>query len=129
MIISFDRMRAQLWDKIENCLVYESKWYDHYEEAYNDGLEQLKRTEESCKNQNEDCFIMLQIDYEERKINGMPYSRYIAAQLLSNSNLKGDKYYEKENEYEAIISDAIITLNETYLNERKKENENWPFND
>lgn len=122
MIISFDRMRAQLWDKIENCLVYESKWYDSYDEAYNDGLEQLKRTEESCKNQNEDCFIMLQIDVEERKINGMPYSRYLAAQLLSNSNLEGDEYYEKENEYEAIICDAIITLNETYLNERKKEN-------
>ena len=38
-----------------------------------------------------------------KTINGMSVERYLAAQLLSNSSLKGKKYDDKEDEYTAII--------------------------
>lgn len=38
-----------------------------------------------------------------KTINGMSVERYLAAQLLSNSSLKGKKYYDKEDEYTSII--------------------------
>ena len=38
-----------------------------------------------------------------KTINGMSVERYLAAQLLSNSSLKGKKYYDKEDEYTFII--------------------------
>lgn len=38
-----------------------------------------------------------------KTINGMSTERYLAAELLSNSSLKGKRYYEKEDEYTAII--------------------------
>ena len=41
------------------------------------------------------------------KINGMEFSRWIAAQLLSNSSLKGIKYYDKEDEYANIIEECL----------------------
>lgn len=129
MIIAFDRIRAQIYDKVENCIVYESKWYDDYDEAYNDGCTQLEKIREHCKEQCEDCFCMLQIDVENRNINGMSYSRYIAAQILSDSNLENEEYYDKEDEITQIIDDALLVLNDTYLKEKRKENENYPFNE
>ena len=35
-----------------------------------------------------------------KTINGMSVERYLAAQLLSNSSLKGKKYYESSSRYE-----------------------------
>lgn len=45
-----------------------------------------------------------------KTINGMSVERYLAAQLLSNSSLKGKKYYDKEDEYTAIIEQNIALL-------------------
>lgn len=45
----------------------------------------------------------LQEDITMKTINGMSVERYLAAQLLSNSSLKGKKYYDKEDEYTSII--------------------------
>lgn len=42
-----------------------------------------------------------------KKINGMEFSRWIAAQLLQNSSFKGTKYYEKEDEYTDIIEKCL----------------------
>lgn len=42
-----------------------------------------------------------------QKINGMEFSRWIAAKLLQNSNLKGVKYYDKEDEYTDIIEKCL----------------------
>ena len=42
-----------------------------------------------------------------QKINGMDFSRWVAAQLLQNSNLKGTKYYDKEDEYTEIIERCL----------------------
>ena len=41
------------------------------------------------------------------KINGMEFSRWIAAKLLQDSNLKGIKYYDKEDEYADIIEKCL----------------------
>lgn len=41
------------------------------------------------------------------KINGMEFSRWIAAKLLQDSNLKGVKYYDKEDEYTDIIEKCL----------------------
>ena len=62
-------------------------------------------------------------------LNGMSYSRYIAAQILSDSNLENEEYYDKEDEITQIIDDALLVLNDTYLKEKRKENENYPFNE
>lgn len=40
---------------------------------------------------------------EDRMIYGMQPERYLASLLLANSNYKGKKYYEKEDEYTQII--------------------------
>ena len=41
------------------------------------------------------------------KINGMEFSRWIAAKLLQDSNLKNEKYYKKEDEYTDIIQQCL----------------------
>lgn len=41
------------------------------------------------------------------KINGMEFSRFIAANLLSDSSYQGDKYYEKEDELTAKIEKCL----------------------
>ena len=38
-------------------------------------------------------------------INGMEPERYLASLLLTNSSYKGEKYYEKEDEYTEIIKE------------------------
>lgn len=38
-------------------------------------------------------------------INGMEPERYLASLLLANSSYKGEKYYEKEDEYTEIIKE------------------------
>mgnify|MGYP007025929882 FL=1 len=38
-------------------------------------------------------------------INGMKPERYLASLLLANSSYKGEKYYEKEDEYTEIIKE------------------------
>lgn len=38
-------------------------------------------------------------------INGMEPERYLASLLLVNSSYKGEKYYEKEDEYTEIIKE------------------------
>lgn len=38
-------------------------------------------------------------------INGMESERYLASLLLANSSYKGEKYYEKEDEYTEIIKE------------------------
>lgn len=38
-------------------------------------------------------------------INGMEPERYLASLLLANSSDKGEKYYEKEDEYTEIIKE------------------------
>lgn len=40
---------------------------------------------------------------EPKEINGMSQSRYLASLLLTDSNLKGKKYYEVEDKYTEII--------------------------
>ena len=40
-------------------------------------------------------------------INGMEFARYIAANILSNSNYSGEKYYEKEDEYTLVIEKCL----------------------
>jgi hypothetical protein len=40
---------------------------------------------------------------EPKEINGMSPSRYLASLLLTDSNLKGKKYYEVEDKYTEII--------------------------
>lgn len=42
-----------------------------------------------------------------QKINGMELERYIAANLLSDSSYKGQKYYEKEDKYTQIIKACL----------------------
>jgi hypothetical protein len=44
------------------------------------------------------------------KINGMPISRYIAANLLQYSSLKGEKYYASEDELSEIINDILGSI-------------------
>lgn len=41
--------------------------------------------------------------YIMKLINGMEPERYLASLLLANSSYKGEKYYEKEDEYTEII--------------------------
>lgn len=43
-------------------------------------------------------------------INGMPISRYIAANLLQYSSLKGEKYYTSEDELSEIINDILGSI-------------------
>ena len=38
-------------------------------------------------------------------INGMEPERYLASLLLANSSYRGEKYYEKEDEYTEIIKE------------------------
>ena len=38
-------------------------------------------------------------------INGMEPERYLASLLLASSSYKGEKYYEKEDEYTEIIKE------------------------
>ena len=52
-------------------------------------------------------------------INGMEHERYLASLLLANSSYKGEKYYEKEDEYTEIIKENKHLL----LN----DNENSPI--
>lgn len=40
---------------------------------------------------------------EPKEINGMSASRYLASLLLTDSNLKGKKYYDVEDKYTEII--------------------------
>ena len=42
---------------------------------------------------------------EDNLINGMEPERYLASLLLANSSYKGEKYYEKEDEYTEIIKE------------------------
>ena len=42
---------------------------------------------------------------EDNLINGMESERYLASLLLANSSYKGEKYYEKEDEYTEIIKE------------------------
>lgn len=43
--------------------------------------------------------------YIMKLINGMEPERYLASLLLANSSYKGEKYYEKEDEYTEIIKE------------------------
>lgn len=43
-------------------------------------------------------------------INGMEPERYLASLLLANSSYKGEKYYEKEDEYTEIIKENKYLL-------------------
>lgn len=52
-------------------------------------------------------------------INGMEPERYLASLLLANSSYRGEKYYEKEDEYTEIIKENKHLL----LN----DNENSPI--
>lgn len=52
-------------------------------------------------------------------INGMEPERYLASLLLASSSYKGEKYYEKEDEYTEIIKENKHLL----LN----DNENSPI--
>ena len=56
---------------------------------------------------------------EDNLINGMEPERYLASLLLANSSYKGEKYYEKEDEYTEIIKENKHLL----LN----DNENSPI--
>lgn len=47
----------------------------------------------------------------EKEINGMKPERYLASLLLTDSNLKGKKYYEVEDKYTAIIEANKDILN------------------
>ena len=42
---------------------------------------------------------------EDNLINGMEPERYLASLLLANSSYRGEKYYEKEDEYTEIIKE------------------------
>ena len=48
----------------------------------------------------------------ETKINGMEFARYIASELLTDSNLNGDKYYAMEDKYTEIIKRCFEDLEE-----------------
>lgn len=43
--------------------------------------------------------------YIMKLINGMEPERYLASLLLASSSYKGEKYYEKEDEYTEIIKE------------------------
>lgn len=43
--------------------------------------------------------------YIMKLINGMEPERYLASLLLANSSYRGEKYYEKEDEYTEIIKE------------------------
>ena len=43
----------------------------------------------------------------KKEINGMSVARHIAACLLTDSSLRGEKYYEKEDKFTRIIENAL----------------------
>ena len=45
-------------------------------------------------------------------INGMENARYIAATILKDSNLEGEKYYEKEDELTETIEECLKKIHE-----------------
>ena len=44
-------------------------------------------------------------------MNGMSLARYIAADILEDSDLYGEKYYEEEDRLTDIIQNAITKYN------------------
>lgn len=112
MKIILDRIQAEIYDKEKKEVVYKSKFYEDYLSAYDDGKKYL--------NQYCDCYCELQINVVPCTINGMEYSRYIASQLLTDSNLEGDKYYEKEDEIKQIIDDCFLEINDNYTEELRR---------
>lgn len=43
----------------------------------------------------------------KEEINGMSVARHIAACLLTDCSLRGEKYYEKEDKFTRIIENAL----------------------
>ena len=78
-------------------LQYLSRWiFEHYGEEFKGcspaGYDEWLDNEEESY-------------YEDNSINGMESERYLASLLLANSSYKGEKYYEKEDEYTEIIKE------------------------
>ena len=104
-------------------LQYLSRWiFEHYEDefqgcspaGYDEWLD--NEGESYCKNNS---------------INGMEPERYLASLLLANSSYKGEKYYEKEDEYTEIIKEnkhLLVDNNEGGPNEYEEGDGDKKYN-
>lgn len=61
-------------------------------------------------------------------INGMEPERYLASLLLANSSYKGEKYYEKEDEYTEIIKENKHLLVDNNDNEYEEDDGDKKYN-
>lgn len=61
-------------------------------------------------------------------INGMEPERYLASLLLANSSYKGEKYYEKEDEYTEIIKKNKHLLVDNNDNEYEEDDGDKKYN-
>jgi hypothetical protein len=78
-------------------LQYLSRWiFEHYEDEF-----------QGCSPAGYDEWLDCEGESycEDNSINGMEPERYLASLLLANSSYKGEKYYEKEDEYTEIIKE------------------------
>ena len=78
-------------------LQYLSRWiFEHYEDEF-----------QGCSPAGYDEWLDCEGEsyYEDNSINGMEPERYLASLLLADSSYKGEKYYEKEDEYTEIIKE------------------------
>lgn len=78
-------------------LQYLSRWiFEHYEDEF-----------QGCSPAGYDEWLDCEGESyrKDNSINGMKPERYLASLLLANSSYKGEKYYEKEDEYTEIIKE------------------------